>query len=167
MFQPDIDTADSIADDEPTFTIVTPDEADPQYDVRIWTKDGYTRVSDNGSEADHTGPAYVHHLLACLDTDPHEVFGDGQVAHHECIPRLDAAEYVEALDASKHSRLHAHETWTLDDHTIPVRREAGEVPEDERVEVEQPDDLSRFAMGPRADSPIHETDDGGTEGTDA
>lgn len=152
-------------DDEIDFTIVTSDEAADECDADYWTTDGYSRVADCQSDLEDTGPAYIHQLLACLDTDPSVVFSDGQVAHHECIPRFDAAEYVEALDASKHSRLHAHEAWTLDEHAIPVRREAGEVPEDERVVIDEPDreTVGRFAMGPRADSPIHETDDDGTE----
>ncbi len=150
-------------DDEIDFTIVTSDEAADEYDVRIWTTDGYSRVADCQSDLEDTGPAYVHHLSALLDHGPHRVFDEGTEVHHSSLTFLDLPEYVEVVDRSEHYRLHRSETFALDSHAIPVRRDAGEVPEDERVVIEEPDDLSRFAMGPRADSPIHETDDDGTE----
>ncbi len=146
------------SDDEIDFTITTPAEAADEYDVRYFRPDGrrYTRVTPDGS--DETKFSYAHHLDALLNHDPHRVFHEGTQVHHSSLPFLDLPEYVEVVDRADHYRLHRCEAFALDEHAIPVRREAGEVPEDERVEIEEPDreTVERFALPPRADSPIHD-----------
>jgi hypothetical protein len=153
-------------DGEIDFTITTPAEAADEYDVRYFRPDGrhYTRVSPNGS--DETELTYAHHLDALLNHDPHRVFAEGTEIHHDSFAFLNLPEYVDVVERDHHHRLHRCEAFALNDEAIPVRREAGEVPDEERVEIGEPDreTVERFALPPRADSPIHGDDE--TEGGD-
>jgi hypothetical protein len=152
------------SDDEIDFTIVTSDDASEEYDVRYFRPDErrYTRISPDGS--DGTALTYAHHLDALLDHDPHRVFAEGTEVHHSSLTFLDLPEYVDVVERDHHHRLHRGEAFALDERAIPVRREAGEVPAEERVEIDDPDNLERWAMGPRADSPVHDEE---TEDSDA
>lgn len=150
-------------DDDSTDQLTTPEEAADEDDVCHWRPDErrYTRVSPDGS--DGTAVTYVHHLAACVHTDPHRVFAEETQVHHDSHAFLNLPEYVDVVERDHHHRLHRGEAFALDERAIPVRREAGEVPAEERVEIDDPDNLERWAMGPRSDSPVHddETEDSG------
>lgn len=63
----------------------------------------------------------VHQLLAIANgVDPHDVFKDGTVAHHQSGHRRDnRRENIEIMELGAHSRLHNIGEWTEED-GIPV-----------------------------------------------
>lgn len=69
--------------------------------------DGYTKYHD-----DESGEWVTEHQLAALvDSDPHEVFGEGQHVHHiidsgfSNVQKLDLPSNVCPLSASAHMKL--------------------------------------------------------------
>lgn len=77
----------------------------------------YPRVYSNyDTEVDRTA---VHRLLACVDNDPHDVYGDNdlQVDHETGHPLDNRPEAIQLVDSSEHQRLHHSERagWVVED----------------------------------------------------
>jgi hypothetical protein len=52
----------------------------------------------------------VHQLLACVHDDPHDVFADGNVVHHEVkIPFLNVPGNLTTLSRGEHTSTHSGE----------------------------------------------------------
>lgn len=177
-------TRDDHADDdvEVSFEITTPDDADQEFNIRLWTgSDGYTRLkdllpeeedsTDTEADCDDDGDAgslvYLHQLNSAIE-DPYAAFdGGATVTHHKSHIEIDAPDYVEALTPADHAGLHAAEVFRYDEKGIPVRDHADDVPEGETVEIEPPGrgDLSRWALPPQT-AEDGESDDTAAESDD-
>lgn len=77
--------------------------------------DEYTSLTHVGSyrawvdaHDDEPEIAYVHQLLACMNTNPYLVFMDGTHVHHKLpeAPAIDVEKNVEVLPIAEHHRRH-------------------------------------------------------------
>ena len=68
--------------------------------------------SDYEIACDNTGFVRVHQLLVCMDNDPHEVFAEDTVVHHETGWKGDTrASALAVLLNDEHARLHHNGKW--------------------------------------------------------
>jgi len=61
--------------------------------------------------------AYAHHLVACVERDPHEVFRDGTEVHHETGHPLDnRPEALSVVEETKHPQPESKDSkWIIED----------------------------------------------------
>lgn len=62
----------------------------------------------------------VHQLVACVENDPHEVFGDGTHVHHITgVPCLNTTDHVELVKDSDHGHIHGNGEYVEGDDGLP------------------------------------------------